>query len=265
MRRVVCILLFFVCMLASGQTKKFSRAAIDSLQQLKTVVNNLEVLRFDAYSRNLGAMFETDSVREVCFSFRNVSDAPVRILKTTVSCGCTAARFDSVAVLPGEEGTIKIFFNPKGKVGTLDTDAFVYLEGYGDKPVTRLVITGNVIGADEWKHLPVVMGQLRVKRNNIEFTDVANGKYVERIVCANAGLSPLRLTAKLLPSYMTLVTAPLVLQPGEEGDIVITVDGGGIPTSDNDTIRVRVVLEGIECNPLERTLYVMINRDKNKR
>lgn len=260
MRRVVCILLFFVCTLASGQTKKLSRAAIDSLQQLKTVVNNQEVLRFDAYCRNLGAMFETDSVREVCFSFRNVSDAPVRIMKTTVSCGCTAARFDSVAVPSGEEGTIKIFFNPKGKAGTLDTDAFVYLEGYGDRPIARLVITGNVIGGDEWQHLPVAMGRLKAKRNIIEFTDVADGKYVERIVCANVGLSPLRLTTKLLPPYVTFATEPSVLQPGEEGDIVITVDGDRIPASDNDTMRVRIVLEGLDCRPSERTLHVTINR-----
>ena len=212
----------------------------------------------------MGAMSETDSVKEIRFVFKNISDNAVEISKVTTSCGCTVARFNNGAILSGGESDIVIKFYPKGKTGTIDTDAFVYLQGNA-APVARLVILGNVIGDDEWLHLPVEMGALRLKRKSVKMGVNNSGKIrMERIACANAGITPLTLSAKILPSYVALATEPSILQPGEEGDLVITVDVDEFYSQSNDTVCLRIPIEGVECRPSARVINALLYKNKRK-
>ena len=84
-------------------------------------------------------------------------------------------------ILPGETRTITLTYHPKNHPGTIDTNAFVYLSSSDKTPVARLTLVGNVVpGADEWARYPYAMGKLRLKQNQMEFSEVGGGKSVLR-------------------------------------------------------------------------------------
>lgn len=247
-----------------AQRKQLSRAAIDSLRALKNTENTGSPLQFVASKKDMGAMYESDPVTDVKFLYKNISDRVVKISKITTSCGCTVAQYSTDDIPAGASGTIIIKFNPRGRDGTVDTDAFVYLQG-DSTPSARLVLAGNVVAADEWGHFPVKMGQLRLKRKQVQIDDVQSGAMrVERLACVNVGITPVSIGATLQPKYMQIKTEPTVLQPGEEGDLIIAVDGSAIdfPT---DTVRLKIPIEGVVCRPSSRTLDITIcKKNENK-
>lgn len=248
-----------------AQRKQLSRAAVDSLRALKNTDNAVSALQFAIDKIDMGAMFETDSAKELKFFFKNISDDVVKISKVTTSCGCTAAHYNTDDIPAGAGGVITIKFNPKGRDGTVDTDAFVYLQGNPNRPSARLVIIGNVVAVDQWERYPVAMGQLRLKRKTVKLDAIETSATMraERIACVNAGVTPISVHAKLKPAYMQIATEPSVLQPGEEGDLIISVDCGHIHSIPGDTIRQKVPIEGVTCRPSVRTLDITLYK-KNK-
>ncbi len=233
-------------------TKRPSRAAMDSLLNPALAPNAAKIVRFDKIKENIGLINESDSARTVLFAFRNVSDKAVSITRVTTHCGCTAAAYEKGPVAPGATSVIAVRYNPKGRAGTIDTNAFVYTSCSGNKPVAKLTILGVVVDNDEWSHLPCVMGALRLKRTTVSF---AGGRTIARIPCANTGCcKPLELKARLLPSYACFSTEPQLLQPGEEGDIVISIDSTAAGTAK----RFSLLIDGVEGDISSRTIKAII-------
>lgn len=59
---------------------------------------------------------EDESVTAL-FHFANTGSAPLNILSTKTSCGCTVAQLDKQVYAPGELGTIKVVFTFEGRSG----------------------------------------------------------------------------------------------------------------------------------------------------
>ena len=260
MKRHIYMLLILLCctVFASAQHKRLSKSAIDSLQRMRRMEGSVGALRFKQYEHDMGAMFESDTARTVRFPFCNSGDNDVTILKVTTTCGCAVASYSRQPVAPGDSGVVSITFSPRGKAGTVDADAFVYTDTATGTPSAHLLLRGNVIGSDEWDYLPVQMGSLRLKSSSVRFDISRKGVYVERIVCANVGIKPLELKSAILPSFMTFRTEPAILQPGEEGDIVITANVAPMQFDDACNRHFKIVLEGVECRPSQRTINVEI-------
>ena len=244
------VVLFVLPQLCCAQSARM-RAAADTLLNPALHPSAAKILSFDKKSENIGTIYESDAARDVVFTFTNVSNTPVTITKVTTHCGCTAASHNAQPVPPGGKSQVVVTYNPKGRSGTVDTDAFVYTSATGNKPVARLTILGNVVDTDEWSHLPCAMGSLRLKRTKVL---LAKGRSEARIPCANVGKTPLELKAIGLPGYAAFRVEPLVMQPGEEGDIVIAVDavkalGKG---------RFAIVVDGVAGNISSRTIKVTI-------
>jgi hypothetical protein len=252
MRYIISALMLLVVFAALGQQGKLSRAAIDSIRALHAMREGGSVLHFPKSRIDMGAMLESDTARVVSFFFENRSGRSVAVERVTSSCGCAVVKYDTATIAPQGKGRIDVRFSPKGKAGTADTDIFVYLSG-GKNPIARLVLLGNVIGNDEWTHLPQSMGALKLKSCKVDFGTVTRSqRRIERIACANAGVVPLRLSALIKPEYVTLRTEPEVLQPGEEGDILVIVDAELIKTVGEQ--RFRVLVEGVKGTPSVRTI-----------
>lgn len=233
-------------------TKRPSRAAMDSLLNPTLAPNATKIVRFDKIKENIGLINESDSARTVLFTFRNVSDKVISIARVTTHCGCTAATYEKGPIAPGASSVIAVRYNPKGRAGTIDTNAFVYTSCCGSKPVAKLTILGVVADDDEWSHLPCIMGVLRLKRTTVSF---ANGRTVACIPCVNTDCcKALELKARLLPSYASFSTEPQVLQPGEEGDIVISIDS----TAADAAKRFSLLVDGVEGSISSRTIKAMI-------
>ena len=50
------------------------------------------------------------------FVFENKGTAPLVILRSSIACKCTKVKYSKKPILPGEKGSIKVIFNPKGVV-----------------------------------------------------------------------------------------------------------------------------------------------------
>lgn len=257
------VIVIFGITTTSAQVRRLSREAIDSIRNIKPFDTKGQTLAFEHTLHDIGAIYETDTLGQIDFNFCNVSGNDVAITKITTSCGCVTVDYPKHILPPKAKSTLKVVFNPKGMGGTVNSDIFVYTTLSDKQPTSRLSVKGNVMATDEWDFLPHKIGALRLKQKEIIF-DVVNvsQKPSMRIMCANVGTSMLQLSASLLPSYASLKTEPVQLEPGAEGDIVITVDGEKLPDNVTDNLPFRIIIDGVEGSPSERTIKVLIKQIK---
>ena len=262
-RWVLCLLVVFLFVgnvaLPAQENKLLSRQALDSLMNPRLLPGGGNVLRFETLQKDFGVIYETDSTIVTEYCFENVSDKPVLVTRITTNCGCTTVQTGDSLVAPGEKGVVKVLFNPRRRSGTVDTNTFVYTSLSGSEPVAKLTLLGNVIDNDEWNHLPCSMGTLKLKRKDVTFEPIRSGTSPQqRIPCANVGTVPLVLSAKLLPQFVSFSTQPAEIAPGEEGDVVLTIDSDMLPPGAPRLFNV--VVEGVGGRISDRTIKVKIEK-----
>ncbi|QIU95371.1 MULTISPECIES: DUF1573 domain-containing protein [Bacteroides] len=252
---------FFPVAQLGAQGGGFHSAVADSLVNPSLLKEGGQVLHFDSLDIHIGKLYDSDAPRTYTFRFRNVSSSDVRITKVSTSCGCTAATVNSKTITPGAEGSVVLVYNPKNNIGTVKTYAFVYTTVSAKYPVVRLTLTGEVVCSDEWDYLPYAMGAVRMKRKQVVFSEVTSSiRPSERILCANTSKNPLKLSARMLPPYAGFHSEPNVIPPGQEGDLVITVDGHKLPEKAPDKLRFTFIVEGVDAPLSDRLVNVIINR-----
>lgn len=249
---------------AQTTVSNLTRAQIDSIMNPTLHVDANKTLHVDKSSYDLGKLAEQDKPISRTFRLQNMSNKTQRIVRVRTTCGCTVAKFDTTSVAPGKETTITLTYNPQNRPGTIDVDAFVYVASDEKQPMARLSLYGEVIDDDVWSHLPFTMGQLRVKRTKVQFTELPQGGHPSmRVLCANSGNEPLRLSSQLLPSYASFHTEPEVIGPGKEADLVITIDVDKLPKRDEKII-FGILIDGLKGRPSTRTLQIELSNTTNK-
>ena len=246
-------------MSVAQENRLLSREALDSLMSPQVMPNGDRVLAFETLQKDFGVIYEDGSPLAVDYHFVNVSSKPVVITRITTNCGCTVAEIGDSVVAPGKRSVIRVKFNPRRRSGTVDTNSFVYTSLSDKEPVAKLTLLGNVIDNDEWNHLPCRMGTLKLKRKEVVFEPVKAGTAPQlRIPCANVGTAPLRLSSVLLPSFAAFSTEPLEIAPGEEGDIIITINGDMLPS--NAPRSFNVVVDGVRGRISDRIIKVKLEK-----
>lgn len=234
-----------------------TRTQMDSIVNPPLAQEADKLLRFDSTVLRIGTMADTAATRSCAFHFINVSRRALQIAKVTTNCGCTTADYPKAVIAPGAKGTIYVSYNPKNRPGTVDTNAFVYLRETGTSPAAKLTLLGNVTQSDVWDYLPARMGSLRLKRKEVRFSGIRPGTRPEmRILCANTGSRPLKLTASMLPSYAHFRTEPEIIAPGKEADLIIRIDTDFIKGK-----QFSFLIEGVKGRLDERTLTVLIDKE----
>ena len=80
-------------------------------QNLKTAKTSASI-NFETEIINYGTIIQnSDGLR--IFTFTNTGNAPLIISEVKTSCGCTVPTYSKEAILPGEEGEIKIKYDTK--------------------------------------------------------------------------------------------------------------------------------------------------------
>ena len=72
-------------------------------------------IKFESMVHDFGTFAVSDPVQTCEFVFTNVGTAPLVINQAIPSCGCTVPEFSEEPILPGEQGTLKVTYNGKGK------------------------------------------------------------------------------------------------------------------------------------------------------
>lgn len=234
---------------------------IDSLINPLLMEHADQILRFDRILLDVGTLTEDDSPSTYRFVCTNVSGKVVNLARIKPSCGCISAQVQTGDILPGETREVLLTYHPKNHPGTIDADAYVYLSSSPQMPVARLRLRGNVLPeADEWGRYPYEMGTLRLKQNRMEFREVISGQRPsERILCGNSGDKALRLSASGIPKFATFRTEPEVIEPGNEADMVVTIDTMLIPADKGGSFTFQLIIEGVDGQASERTLNIKVN------
>ena len=95
--------------------------------------NGTPQISFDDVSHNFGTIAQGEKV-SYTFKFRNIGDGALQITDVTTSCGCTASKYSTEPVKPGESGTVEVIFDSYGREGKQLKSANVWTN-CGEKPV----------------------------------------------------------------------------------------------------------------------------------
>lgn len=100
-------------------------------------------LEFETKSHDFGTFKEEEGPQTFRFTFKNVSDQPVKVRDVKASCGCTTPAWTKEPVAPGETGFVDAKYNPRNRPGSFNKSLTVMTDG--TPPVYRLSIKGKVL------------------------------------------------------------------------------------------------------------------------
>ena len=259
---LVSLLTFSPVRFFAQDRRSLTRAQIDSILHPKLMAGAEKVIRFSRPVVSIGKLTEDHQPVDVVFPFQNIGNKVLSLPRITTDCGCTVAKADKESYAAGEKGKVIVRYTPKNHVGTIDASTWVFSSLSASHPVARLMIRGEVLpGEDYWKGYRYVMGTLRLKQNQLQFSLGASGMQTERILCANAGQTDLKLSVKDLPPFIQFRTEPLVIAPGDEADLVIRVDASKYTGNDEDKT-IPLVIDGLSVPLKERTLILVVHFSK---
>lgn len=261
--RTVIIWMFILLSVPSLMAQKaFSQSELDAVLNPVLVEHAEKMLRFERMEINAGTLSEDDKPQVFTFTCTNVEKQRVVVTKIATTCGCTNAQIDSPVINPGEKAMIQVTYNPFGQPGTIYTRVFVYADISEKKPIAALTISGKVTpSAALWKDYRYTMGHLKIRAKTINMGTVTAAMHkVERIACANAGSTPLKIggVEGFLPEFLSLRTEPEVLEPAQEGFLIIELDGKKLSEQKGQK-SFNVLLEGVSGRPSDRTIKVNMN------
>lgn len=239
-----------------------TQSSIDSLMHPPLLHHGEEILRFEKYEDSVGTLFDSDVPKVLTFTYRACKKTSIRHVKTF--CGCTTAEYKKQVLEAGAMGEIKLIYNPKNRVGTINEYVYVYTSDSDEFPVVRLLIQGEVKEADKWGHFSHRIGKLRLKRKRVVFNEMIgeNRLVSERIWCVNSDNKPLKISALGLPDYVVFRMEPEILEPGEEGDMVITILKDKLPAT--EILCCRFFLKGTGDGIEDEMMEVIIDNKSIK-
>lgn len=193
------------------------QAKLDSVSNPREVASALIVVERNI---DLGRVAES-AITERSIEVINSGKKPIAYhIKS--SCRCLTAR--GGIVKGGENGNITFSFTGKGFPGPFAHKLFVYQSGDKQALVAVICIKGYVVAdADSSGDYPYHCAGLLLRRPSVDF----KSSRVERIACMNGSQRAIRVKkdALLSSANVEIKSVPKVLQPGEQGDLMITLTG----------------------------------------
>lgn len=260
MRNVVILILSIILSVEFTFSQKLlTREELDGLMNPSTLSESEKMLKFDSTEINAGIMSEDDSPLSFSFKCKNISNRQIVITRISTTCGCTDAKISTPVIEPGKDAEILLVFNPFGHPGKAFLRAFVYSSISEKTPIAVLTVNGEVTPSVKlWKDYKFTMGTLKLRNKIFNVGAVKQGtKRIERIACANSGSKPLKISAMkgFAPEFILLRTEPQVLEPSEEGYLILEIKGN-VPENLSGKKTFKVLLDGLDIRPFERMIEV---------
>lgn len=181
---------------------------------------NVKIVFVDTV-HHFGIFSEDAGAQAYDFVFKNAGQIPLFIHEVKSSCGCTTPAYSREPVLPGKMGKITVIFHPEGRPGKFDKSIRVKSSVSSSDLVLK--INGEVTpGNDRYPGYRFRIGNLKLKNKSARLDAVHAGESTEgRIAVVNDGNQPLAIQFGNVPAYLALSLEPEILEPGQEGDVVI--------------------------------------------
>ena len=181
-------------------------------------------IQFESNVHNFGTIEEQGGSVIHEFTFRNTGQSPLIISNVRTSCGCTSPEWSRQPIPPGENGSIKVSYNPQNRPGAFTKT--ITITSNAEASVTTLTIKGTVKRkpADPYAAYRFSAGSLKLAVNSLNFGGIKNtDKPVKTIDIINTGEKPVRLSFENVPaSFLTVAAEPEVLEKGKSGQIRVT-------------------------------------------
>ena len=253
----LCLSILFVSLCltfnAQAQIQVLSRADLEGVEN-PALSKDASSLKFKTESIAADDMTEDGGVRSFVYTFTNVGQDTLHIDRLVTSCSCAIATYNQKSIAPGKVGEITVKYNPKGHPGRFERKIFVYTGGH-KTPAAILRLRVNVeVGEDISGTYQIPMGKLRLRRGEITFRK--GERAVEKCACINVSDAPVKVNCNryLLSPALTFKAQPEVLQPGQEGTIVVEYD----PSVKEDRSELLIMLSGLGVPPSQSVLKVKL-------
>lgn len=250
-RRVcVAFVALFVGLCASAQIRIVPQSRLDSVAN-PTMVGQDKINIVGGAFRDFGTLQEDDAPWSATIKWQNVGQEPLVVTRVTTGCSCVAAEYQRSPIKAGEQGWVRVTFNPKDRVGGVMQRVYIYTNLSERTPSTIVTLRGRVESSSENEAYPMAMGDLRLGSRQVVVEKGRGGRV--SIPCRNAGTKPLCVAVdKMFPiEGVSLRTEPEVLQPGAEGVLVVECE------QKVDSPR-RVYVSGVDVAPRNRTIDIVV-------
>lgn len=246
-----CLMLGAGCCL-SAQIRILPREVVESFS-MPHLSPDSSALRFDVSSIDSAPLNEDDEPSFFTYPFTNVSDRTIRIERLVSTCSCLSARCDRMILKAGESGQITARYDPKGHPGRFERKIFVYTEREKEPAaVLRLnVMVEN--GADMTDDWPVHMGYIRLRRSEMRISKGCMSAEKFRFINLSSRPVKLECISEFLPECLSFRTEPSAVQPGMEGEIIISYD----PSQGGERHEAEVILKNTGVPPSQSVITVV--------
>lgn len=245
------ILLAFAAAVAQAQIVIVPRERLEAMTNPKLTAAAL-AMKFETMNITAEPMGEDDGIQTYTYPFTNVGEDTLKVRNLVATCSCMTALCPQPVVVPGETSEIVVKYNPKGHPGRFERRIMVYVDEDKD-PTVILRLNVEVDKGGSFSGLyPISMGNIRVRRNEVSFK--IGKKSVERCQFVNVSDKPLTMVCEqpLLPPCLSVSTVPKTIEPGQEGEIVITYD----PEKGGHRSRMPVIFKGLGLPPVQSSITV---------
>jgi hypothetical protein len=100
------------------------------------------MLVFSSKTQDTGEILDTDEAT-VSFLFRNTGNGPLTITQVKAACGCTVPELAKKTYMPGEQGTLNVTFDPKGKRGGIARNITIFTDS--DTTPTESIVVRSLV------------------------------------------------------------------------------------------------------------------------
>ena len=238
---------------AQAQIVIIPRERLEAMNHTKITAASLS-MKFETTVITADTMGEDDGIQTFIYPFMNVGEDTLKIRRMVSGCSCMTAVCQKMSLAPGDSTAIVVKYNPKGHPGRFERKVMVYA-GQDEDPTVILRLNVEVErGSDLSGLYPVAMGNIRLRRNEVSFH--SGRREVQRCPFVNVSEKELALTwdTFLMPACLSVRTEPAVLQPQQEGDIVITYE----PEKGGQRPKMPVIFKGLGLPPMQSSIMVNI-------
>lgn len=186
-------------------------------------------VKFNKLVHNFGSVKEESETVSTVFSFRNISDKPIYIVKVETSCGCTKPEYSKDTIQPGDSGYVRAIYETRGRHHDFHKNIYVYFNFANH--YQSLIISGYVIPQANLAKKPqaysTTYSNLAFNTVMAEFPNLLNTEVKSfKIKAFNYMGYPIRIYEILeKPSYVTVDIGDSVINVNDSIIITITIDG----------------------------------------
>lgn len=218
------------------------------------------ILSLESNSYDFGRIREDIGKLSHTFTFSNTGNSALVLNNVRSTCGCTVPKWSREPVLPGEQGSLTVEFDPRNRNGVFHKT--VQIQSTASNSNMFITITGNILPPVKEENLDHKVGDLSVKSKHINFGYLFKGKTsVQTLTIANHTNENMDIALGDIPEHLAAYIYPSSLEPGKFGQIEIHYNTNLIDDWDVVIDRLVVFINGKELKKDKFAVTANIRED----